>query len=101
MRAIQLDQYGPAENFKVVEVPIPEPGENEVLIKAEVAGLVFADTLMRRGDYLNLPSSLPFIPGREVAGIVEKVGKKVTSVKPAMRVTANMHTGGYAEYAKA
>lgn len=100
MKAVRLDEYGPAENFKIVDVPIPEPGENEVLIKAEAAGLVFADTLMRRGDYLNLPPSIPFIPGREVAGIVEKVGAKVTNVKPGMRVTALMHTGGYAEYAK-
>jgi NADPH:quinone reductase len=116
MRAVQINEYGPAENLKLVEVPIPEPAEDEVLIKVEAASVIFADSLMRRGIYLNLPSSLPFIPGREVAGIVEKVGAKaknvrpdiaemvgakITNIKAGMRVMGFMHTGGYAEYAVA
>ncbi len=101
MRAVQLDKYGPAENFKIVDAPIPEPKEGEVLIKVEAAGLIFADTQMRRGDYVNLPPSLPFIPGREVAGTVDKVGAKVEDIRPGMRVMALTHTGGYAEYATA
>jgi len=98
---VRLEEYGPVENLKIVDIPIPEPAEDEVLIRVEAAGLVFADSLMRRGDYINLPSSLPITPGREVAGIIDKVGGKVTNAKPGMRVTAHMHTGGYAEYAKA
>ena len=98
MRAVQLDEYGPAENYRIVEIPIPEPNEDEVLIKVEKAGIIFADSQMRRGDYVNLPPSLPIIPGREVAGTVEKVGTGVSGVKPGMRVTATMFTGGYAEY---
>jgi NADPH2:quinone reductase len=116
MRAVQLDSYGPAENLKLVNVPIPDPGEDEVLIKVAAASVIFADSLMRRGVYLNPPASLPFIPGREVAGIVEKVGAKGTSagstlaervgaktinIKEGMRVMARLHTGGYAEYATA
>ena len=101
MRAVQLDEYGPAENYRIVEIPIPEPNEDEVLIKVEKAGIIFADSQMRRGDYVNLPPSLPIIPGREVAGTVEKVGTGVSGVKPGMRVTATMFTGGYAEYATA
>ncbi len=116
MRAVQLNEYGPPENFKLVDVPIPEPTEEEVLIKVEAASVIFADSLMRRGIYLNPPSSLPFVPGREVAGIVEKVGAKaknfkpdlaekvgakITNIKPGMRVMARIHTGGYAEYATA
>jgi NADPH2:quinone reductase len=116
MRAVQIDEYGPAENFKLVNVPIPEPSEDEVLIKVEAASVIFADSLMRRGVYLNPPPSLPYIPGREVAGIVqkvggkaknlkpdmaEKVGAKIRNIKAGMRVMAFMHTGGYAEYAVA
>ena len=116
MRAVQLDAYGPAENFKIVDVPIPEPAEDEVLIKVEAASVIFADSLMRRGIYLNLPPSLPFIPGRGVVGVVEKVGAnatdtepdlaarvgtKTTNIKAGMRVMARMHTGGYAEFATA
>lgn len=114
MRAVQINEYGPAENFKLVNVAIPEPKEDEVLIKVEAASVIFADSLMRRGIYLNPPRSFPFIPGREVAGIVEKGGRKAGNVKPdiaekvgakgpniraGMRVVASMHTGGYAEYA--
>jgi len=98
VKAIQLDQFGPAENLYLVDLPIPEPQMDEVLIKVEAAGIIFADTQMRRGDYVNLPA-LPFIPGREVAGVVEKVGRAVNQFQPGMRVTASMHTGGYAEYA--
>lgn len=100
MRAVQLSDFGSASDFRVVELPIPEPDDSQILIKVGVAGIVFADTQMRRGDYVNLPK-LPFIPGREVAGTVEKVGAKVAGITPGMRVVADMHTGGYAEYALA
>lgn len=116
MRAVQISEYGPAENLKIVDIPIPEPAEDEVLIKVKAASAIFPDSLMRRGVYFNLPPSLPFIPGREVAGIVEKIGRrekdskpdmaekvgaKLTHIKAGMRVMARMHTGGYAEYATA
>lgn len=100
MQAVQIKSFGPAENFSIVELPVPEPGDGEVLIRVGAAGIVFADTQMRRGDYVNLPA-LPFTLGREVAGVVEKVGPGVTAIQPGMRVMADMHTGGYAEYAKA
>jgi NADPH2:quinone reductase len=98
LKAVQLDQFGPAENFHLVDIPIPEPNEDEVLIKVETAGIVFADTQMRRGDYVNTPP-LPFIPGREVSGTIENVGPQVTSLHPGMRVMAFIPKGGYAEYA--
>lgn len=100
MKAVHLTAYGPAENLKLVEVPIPTLSENEVLIKVKAASVIFADILMRKGDYPALPASLPFVPGREVAGIVDRVGAHVISLKPGMRVMAEMLTGGYAEYAK-
>lgn len=100
MRAVILNGFGPVHKLQLSDVSTPEPRDNEILIKVGVAGVVFADTQMRRGDYVNLPT-LPFIPGREVAGIVKKVGSKVTRIRPGMRVSADMHTGGYAEYAVA
>jgi len=101
MKAVQLNEYGPSENLKIVDVSIPEPSEDEVLIKVQASSVIFADILTRKGDYPALPASLPFIPGREVAGVVDRVGANVTSIKPGMRVMGQMHTGGYAEYAKA
>ena len=100
MRAVQVKSFGSVENFIVTDLPVPQPDEDEVLIRVCAAGIIFADTQMRRGDYVKLPS-LPFVPGREVAGVVEKVGPGVTKIQPGMRVMAEMHTGGYAEYAKA
>jgi hypothetical protein len=100
MKAVHLIEYGPPENLKFVKVPVPKPAENEVLIKVKSSSVIFAGILMRKGDYPALPASLPFVPGREVAGIVEQVGVNVTSIKPGMRVMGQMHTGGYAEYAK-
>jgi NADPH2:quinone reductase len=101
MRAVQLNAYGPAENLVLAEVPRPRPGKGEVLIRVGAAGLIFADTQMRRGDYVNLPPAVPFIPGREVAGVIEEVGSEITNWRVGQRVMANMHTGGYAEYALA
>lgn len=100
MRAVQLRDFGGSSDLQVVELPVPEVGDEQILIKVGVAGIVFADTQMRRGDYVNLPKP-PFTPGREVAGTIVKVGAKVSRVRPGMRVTADMHTGGYAEYAVA
>lgn len=98
MRAVLLHEFGPAAHLTVHDIPVPEPKDNEILIRVCVAGVVFADTQMRRGEYVNLPIP-PFTPGREVAGVVEKVGSKVAGICPGMRVSADMHTGGYAEYA--
>ena len=100
MRAVLLNEFGPAAQLTLCDIPVPEPKDNEILIKVGAAGVVFADTQIRRGDYVNLPT-LPFIPGREVAGVVEKVGRNVTQICTGMRVSADMHTGGYAEYAVA
>jgi NADPH2:quinone reductase len=100
VKAVLLDRHGPAENLKIVDLPIPKPAEDEVLIEVELAGIVFADTQMRMGDYVQIPS-LPFIPGREVSGRIDRVGSKVQKFQPGMRVMAFIPQGGYAEYATA
>ncbi len=76
MRAVHLHEFGLADNLRITDVPVPDPAENEVLIKVEEAGVVFADILMRRREFVAAPP-LPFIPGREVSGTVEMVGAKV------------------------
>ena len=75
MKAVHLYEIGPAENFRIVDVPTPTPADNEILIKVEAAGIIFADIMMRRGEYVSHPP-LPFIPGREVSGTVEKSGRR-------------------------
>ena len=55
MRAVHLNEIGSADNFKIVDVPVPDPAEGEVLIKVEDAGVIFADILVRRGEYVMSP----------------------------------------------
>lgn len=91
MRAIQIQEFGGPEVLEVVDLPTPEPGEGEVLIRVTRAGMNFADTHQRQNDYL-AKASLPMIPGGEVAGMREDTGE---------RVVAMSGTGGYAQYATA
>jgi NADPH2:quinone reductase len=77
--------------LELVDLPKPEPGEGEVLIRVARAGLNFADTHQRTNSYL-AKATLPLVPGAEVAGVREDTGE---------RVVALCGTGGYAEYATA
>jgi NADPH2:quinone reductase len=91
MRAIQQVEFGGPEVLELVEVPIPEPAEGEVLVRVARAGMNFADTHQREDQYV-ARQSLPLTPGSEVAGVREDTGE---------RVVAMCGHGGYAEYAVA
>ncbi|HEY4097813.1 MAG TPA: NADPH:quinone oxidoreductase family protein [Baekduia sp.] len=91
MRAIQQVEFGGPEVLELVDVPIPEPGEGEVLVRVTRAGMNFADTHQREDQYV-ARQSLPLTPGSEVAGVREDTGE---------RVVAMCGHGGYAEYAVA
>jgi NADPH:quinone reductase len=91
MRAIQQKEFGGPEVLELVELPVPEPGEGQVLIEVARAGMNFADTHQRRNDYL-APAQLPLVPGAEVAGVRTDTGQRVVALIP---------NGGYAEYAVA
>lgn len=86
-----MTEFGGPEVLHLVELPIPTPGPDEVLIRVRRAGLNYADTHSRAGNYVHQPT-LPLIPGVEVAGVREDTGE---------RVIALVGTGGYAEYATA
>jgi NADPH2:quinone reductase len=102
MKAIRIHQFGPtAEALQYEEVPIPEPGPNQLLIKVEAASLNRADLALTKGTYRIAPEQLPVTPGREFAGTVAKLGAGVQEFKIGQRVVAYTGTGGYAEYALA
>src|ERR1700746_3996610 len=84
MKAIQMSEQGGPEVLHLVELPDPEPGPGEVLLKVEAAAVNFSDLMRRRGDVYPVPTPLPFVPGAEVAGTVGADA-----------------SGGYAEYALA
>jgi NADPH:quinone reductase len=89
MRAIQVREFGGPEVLELVDLPAPEPGPGEVLIRVSRAGINFADTHQRRNEYL-AAAELPLVPGTEVAGVREDTGERVVAVTG---------TGGYAELA--
>jgi NADPH2:quinone reductase len=102
MKAIRIHKFGDSEDvLQYEDVPVPEPQTGEVLIKVEAASLNRADLSLRRGAYRISPDQLPVIPGREFAGIVEKLGANVNECKIGDRVIAYPSLGGYAEYAVA
>jgi NADPH2:quinone reductase len=98
MRAIRFHEFGAADVLRLEEVEKPSLAAGLVLIKTEVAGINYADTMLRKGTYLVRPP-LPFIPGFEVAGRVEALGEGVENLAAGRRVMAKMMGGGYAEYA--
>src|SRR6185437_820609 len=96
MKAVVADPTGGPENLQVMELPKPEPGEGEVLVKIEAVGVNFVDVYFRNGLY-KAPER-PVRLGNEGAGTVEAVGKGVTR-RPGQRVAYAMARGSYAEYA--
>ena len=102
MRLIQFSEPGPPVVLQCLDVPIPEPGPGEVLIRAHAIGVGMPDCLIRAGRYSHMPP-LPATPGTELAGIIEKVGPGVTTRRHGERVYTTArerpHRGGhYAEY---
>ena len=83
MHAIQITETGGPEVMKWTELPTPAPGAGEILVRIEAAGVNFIDVYFRKGTY-KMP--LPAVLGAEAAGVVEKVGPGVTTVKPGERV---------------
>jgi NADPH2:quinone reductase len=98
MRAVVVHQFGPADTLKVEDFPAPQPAAGEVLIDIHAIGLNFSDRLMMEGKYQVRPDR-PFVPGRDVCGVVAKVGAGVTRCQPGDRVLSVLPFGAYAEQA--
>jgi len=96
MKAVVADPTGGPENLKLIDLPRPQPGPGEVLIKIEAAGVNFIDVYFRKGFY-KAPET-PVKLGNEAAGTVEAAGPGAPW-KPGQRVAYAMSRGSYAEYA--
>jgi len=90
---------GPAVLQMTEEATIPDPGPGEVRIKVLAAGTGFTDTMIRRGRYPDFKGPLPFTPGYEIVGVVEKVGPGVAVPLEGQMVADLCVVGGYAQYA--
>jgi NADPH2:quinone reductase len=96
MRGILIRRHGGPEVLEYTELADPTPGPGEALVRVHVAGVNFSDIYQRTGMY---PGTLPFTPGVEGVGVVEKIGSGVTEVKPGDRAGWVMIRGSYAELA--
>ncbi|KAM4642175.1 zeta-crystallin-like [Discoglossus pictus] len=100
MRAIRVFEFGGPDVLKLhADIPVPVPGENQVLIKVHACGINPVETYIRAGVYARKPT-LPYTPGSDISGVIEDIGKDVKNFKKGDRVfTSSTITGGYAEYA--
>jgi NADPH:quinone reductase-like Zn-dependent oxidoreductase len=105
MKAIVVHEYGGPEVLKYEEVPRPEPKEDQVLVRVIAAGVNPVDAMIRSGMFAKYEKDLfPMTPGADIAGVVEKVGSKITKFKagdPVFAYVSLKGGGGYAEYALA
>ena len=105
MKAIQIGRTGGAEVLELVELPTPEPGPGEVLVRARAIGVNYFDLLIRTGRYRWMPK-LPFVPGNEMSGQVAAAGPGVKKLHSGQKVfVAGYDLGNrgglYAEYVTA
>jgi NADPH:quinone reductase-like Zn-dependent oxidoreductase len=100
MKAVVAHEYGGPEVLKLEEIPVPEPKENEILVRVIASGVNPADPLILNGKYAKeFGTHLPLILGYDMAGVVVKTGAKVTKLKVGDPVYAYLlWGGGWAEY---
>ncbi|MCJ2100132.1 NAD(P)H-quinone oxidoreductase [Methylobacterium sp. E-046] len=98
MRAVIAAGQGGPEVLRIVERPRPEPGQGQVLVRVEAAGVNRPDVMQREGRYPPPPGASDVL-GLELAGIVEARGPGAGRFRPGDRVMALVHSGAYAEWA--
>ena len=102
MKAAVAHAYGGPEVLKYEQVPRPEPGDDEILVRVVAAGVNPVDAKVRAGLFKQPGDQLPLIPGYDIAGVVEKTGAKAKKFKAGDDVYAYLslkRAGAYAEYA--
>jgi len=101
MKAVRVHRFGGPEVLQVdANVPVPEVGDDQVLIRVMFAGVNPVETYIREGQYSRLPD-LPYTPGSDAAGYVQQLGRNVTTLKVGDRVFVSgtsTNTGSYSQY---
>src|SRR5215210_5075371 len=99
MKAIRVHQFGEPSVMRLEEVPDPQPGPGQVVVRVHAAGVNPVDTYIRAGAYGGKVTP-PYTPGTDAAGIVAAVGNGISRLKVGARVyTAGTISGAYAERA--
>lgn len=102
MKAFIINSYNKKAELEFAEIPTPSLNENEILVEIHAAGVNLLDSKIKAGEFkLILPYQLPLVLGHDVAGVVTKVGRKVTRFKEGDEIfarPADYHIGAFAEY---
>jgi NADPH:quinone reductase len=98
MTVVEIAAPGGPEQLKVAKRPVPNPGDEEVLVKVAAAGVNRPDCMQRQGRYPP-PAGASDLPGLEIAGEIAALGAKVSGLSIGDKVAALLPGGGYAEYA--
>ncbi len=102
IQAIRVHQYGGPEELKLEHIPRPEPQAGEVRIRVHAAGVNPVDWKIRQGWLKDFrPMQFPYIPGPDLAGVVEEIGPGVTAFQKGQAVFGQSPKGAYAEYTTA
>jgi NADPH2:quinone reductase len=96
-KRILIDHYGGPDELRVVEEECPEPKKGEVRVKVLTAGVSLPDVMMREGIHPETPR-LPFTPGWDLVGVVDRIGEGVSGIPTGQIVAALPVFGAYAEY---
>lgn len=94
---IIVNHYGGPEELQVVEEECPEPGEGEVRVRVMAAGVALPDIMAREGVHPETPR-VPFTPGWDLVGVVDRLGNGVSGTEPGKMVAAMPIHGAYAEF---
>lgn len=102
IQAIRVHEYGGPDQLRVDEIQRPEPQSGEVLIRVFAAGVNPVDWKIRQGMMKEFrPMQFPYIPGSDLAGIVEEVGPGTTTFQKGQAVFGQSSKGSYTQYATA
>jgi NADPH2:quinone reductase len=94
---IIVSHYGGPEALQVVEEECPEPKDGEVRVRVLAAGVSLPDIMMREGVHPETPL-VPFTPGWDLVGVVDRLGDGISGIEPGQIVAALPITGAYAEF---
>src|SRR5512144_1553520 len=81
MKAVVVSEFGAPSVLKLADIPKPEPGRDQVLVRVKAAGVGPWDAWIREGKSA-LPQPLPLIPGSDISGVVEAAGSAVSAFRP-------------------
>ena len=96
-RRIVVTHYGGPDELRVVEEECPEPKQGEVRVRVLAAGVCLPDVMMREGIHPETPP-VPFTPGWDLVGVVDRLGEGVSGIEPGQIVAALPITGAYAQF---